>query len=146
VNSDLIVMTFEGGEMAQKVYESLEAMTKSHVLGLDDAAIVDKDGAGRIRLRPEPEDSTGLAALLGDLLLRFPLEGAPDGAREYVDDEFLRMVGAVLQTSGSALLFFLHPDSLSDSGALLSALALFRGRIYQTTPLPQIEDWLRGTL
>jgi uncharacterized membrane protein len=146
VNGDLIVMTFDGDEMAQTVYDSLEAMTKSHVLGLEDAAIVDKEGSGKIRLRPESEASAGLAALLGDLLLRLLLKSAPDGIEEYVDDEFLRTVGAALHDSGSALLFFLHPDSLSDTDELLSALALFRGRIYQTTLLPQIEDWLRETL
>ena len=139
-------MTFDGDEMAQTVYDSLEAMTKSRVLGLDDAALVTRDSAAQARLRPEPTASTGLAALLGALLLRFPLEVVPVEVKKHVDDEFLRTVGAALQNSGSALLFFLHPDSLSDSGELLSALALFRGRIYQTTLLPRIEEWLRGTL
>lgn len=146
MNGDLIVMTFDGDEMAQTVFDSLQAMTKSQVLGLDDAALVTKDGAAQARLRPEPANSTGLAALLGALLLRSPLEVVPNEVKEYVDDDFLRTVGVALQNSGSALLFFLHPDSLSDSGELLGALALFRGRIFQTTLLPQIEGWLRGTL
>jgi uncharacterized membrane protein len=146
VNADLIVMTFDGGEMAQIIYDSLQAMRKSQVLGLDDTAIVTKDGAGRVRLRPEPEASTGLAGLLGALLFRSPQRDVPDGVQENVDDEFLRTVGAALHNSSSALLFYLHPDSLSDGGELLNALALFRGRIHQTTISPLSEVRLRGML
>ncbi len=146
MNADLIVMTFDGGEMAQTVHDSLQAMRKSQVLGLDDTAIVTKDGAGQVRLRPEPGASTGLAGLLGDLIFRSPSRGVPAGVRENVDDEFLRLVGAALRNSGSALLFFLHPDSLSDRVELLNALAMFRGAIHQTTLPPQSEARLRGML
>jgi uncharacterized membrane protein len=70
----------------------------------------------------------------------------PDKVKEYVDDEFLRTVGTALQSSGSAILFFLHPDNLSDRGELLGVLSLFRGRIFQTTLPVQIEDWLREAI
>ena len=144
MNGDLIVMTFDGVEMAQTVYNSLEAMRKSQVLGLGDTAIATKDTAGHVRLRPEPGASAGLAALLGDLLFRTPERVAPDGVGAHVDDEFSRTVGVALHNGGSALLFFLQPDSLSDSGELLNALRLFRGRIHQTTLPPHSEARLRG--
>jgi uncharacterized membrane protein len=144
VNGDLIVMIFDGDEMAYTVFNSLKAMRKSQVLGLEDTAIVTKDVGGHPRLRPEPGAIAGLAALLGDLIFRSSEGVVPDGVSPHMDDEFLKTMGAALHNGGSALLFFLHPESLSDRGELLSALRPFRGRIHQTTLPPQTEAWLRG--
>jgi uncharacterized membrane protein len=144
VNGDLIVMTFDNDEMAYTVYNSLQAMRKSPVLGLEDTAIVTKDDAGNVRLRPEPRAGADLAPLLGDLIFRSSERVVPDGLSPHMDDEFSRTVGIALHNGGSALLFFLHPESLSDRGELLRALRLFRGRIHQTTLPPQMEAWLCG--
>jgi uncharacterized membrane protein len=146
VNSDLIVMTFDGGEMAQTVYDSLKAMRKSQVLGLEDTAIVTKDGAGQVRLHPGPQAGIGLAGLLADLVLYSPERAMPGGPGVKLDDGFVGTVGSALRNNASALLFFLHPDGPGDMGELLDALALFRGTIHQTTLSPQSEAALREML
>jgi uncharacterized membrane protein len=144
VHADLIIMTFDDDDMAHTVYKSLEAMRKSQVLGLEDTAIVTKEDSGQVKLRPEPGASAGLAALLGNLIFRSSERVVSDGVSPHVDDEFSRTVGVSLHNGGSALLFYLHPDSLSDRVELLAALAMFRGAIHQTTLPPQREARLRG--
>jgi uncharacterized membrane protein len=143
VNSDLIVMTFGDGEMAQTVYSSLQAMRKSTVLGLGDCVIIIKDGAGQVRLNPGSAASEGLAGLLAALLFRSPERVAPAVNGVKLDAGFVGAVISALHTNGSALLIFLASDSLSDTVELLDALALFRGTIHQTTLSPQDEALLR---
>ena len=144
MNSDLIVMTFDDSEMAQTVYRSLQVMRKSRVLGLGHSVIMTKDGAGQVRQAPGSQASTGVAGLLADLIFRFSEGVVPEAATAGLDDDFLATVRSALRNNGSALLFFVHPDSLTDTGELLNALALFRGTIHQTTVSPQDEALLRG--
>jgi uncharacterized membrane protein len=113
------------------------------VLGLEDTTIVTKDAAGASKLRPNPVSSKGLSGLLAALIFRSEARDYPVEAWESLDAEFVTTVGTALQNGGSALLFFLHPESLSDSSKLFDALALFRGRIHQTTLPPQTEARLR---
>ena len=146
MNSDLIVMTFEGGEMAQTVYSALQAMHKRRVLGLDTVVILTKDGAGEVKQHPISPAGTGLVGLLTDLVFSLPDRVMPASAKGKLDDEFVVEVRSALGNDSSALIFFVHPDSLGDTGELINTLALFRGRIHQTTLPTQIEGWLRGTL
>lgn len=146
MNSDLIVMTFDSTEMARSVYRSLQAMRKRQILGLRDSVVITKDGAGPVRHEPASQGSTGLAGLLADLIFHIPGRVVPEAAKVKLDDEFVRTVRLALRNNGSALLFFVHPDSLSDTCELLNALALFRGTIHQTTLSPQGEALLRGML
>jgi uncharacterized membrane protein len=144
VNSDLIVMTFDGSETARSVYRSLQVMRKSQILGLGDSVVITKDGAGSVRHEPASQGSTGLAGLLADLIFRIPGRVVPEAAKVKLDDEFVGTVRSALRNNRSALLFFVHPDSLSDTGELLNALASFRGTIHQTTLSPQDGALLRG--
>jgi uncharacterized membrane protein len=130
VNSDLIVMTFDGSETARSVYRSLQVMRKSQILGLGDSVVITKDGAGSVRHEPASQGSTGRVV--------------PEAAKVKLDDEFVGTVRSALRNNRSALLFFVHPDSLSDTGELLNALASFRGTIHQTTLSPQDGALLRG--
>jgi uncharacterized membrane protein len=145
MNSDLIVMTFEGVEMAESIFNSIGAMRESQILGLDDAAIVTNDGDGRFKLRIAPQAKSGLAGLLAHLLCS-PDRIPPGGLSAKMDDEFVAAVQSAMRKSGSALLFNVHPDSLSDTYELLDALALFRGTIHQTTLSPQSRALLREML
>ena len=146
MNSDLIVMTFDKGEMAKTVYEALHAMRKSQVLGLGDSVIVTPDGAGQVRLRQGAEASAGLAPLLAEMILQSPEGEASEQDGLKLDDDFLDAVVADLRHSHSALLFFIDSDGLCDACELLSALALFRGTICQTTLTPESTALLRATL
>jgi uncharacterized membrane protein len=146
VNSDLIVMTFDDGEMAQTVHEALRAMRKSQVLGLGDSVIMTTDGAGQVRLHRGSEAGTGLAPLLAEMILCSTGGEAPGLDGVGLDDEFVDTVVAALRRNHSALLFFIDSDGLSDTCELLNALALFCGTIHQTTLSPQSEALLRGSL
>jgi uncharacterized membrane protein len=140
VNSDLIVMTFDDGRMAQTVYCSLQAMRKCQVLGLDHSVIMTRDGVGQVELEQGTPSGRGLAGLLADLILRPP--GRVE-AEVYLDDVFVQSVVSELRNKDSALLFFVDQDSQSDASELLGALALFPGTIHQTTLSPQSESLLR---
>jgi uncharacterized membrane protein len=144
VNSDLIVMTFNDGEMAQIIHNSLQAMRKSAILGLDDSVIMTKDGAGQVRLHQGSQSSTGLAGRLADLILRSPEAVVPAVDGVNLDGAFVRAVVSALPDNSSALLIFLDWDGLSDRVELLNALTLFRGTIHQTTLSPADEASLRG--
>ena len=146
MNSDLIVMTFDGGEMAQTVYGALQAMRKSQVLGLVDSVIMTKDGVGRVRIDPGPQAGAGLTGLLAELILSPSGRVAPKVGGVELDDEFADTVVSALGNDSSALLFFVDSDGLSDTVELLEALALFRGTIHQTTLSPTDEALLRGML
>jgi uncharacterized membrane protein len=143
VNSDLIVVTFDEDEMAYTVYSSLQAMRKSQVLGLGDSVAMTRDGAGQVRLDHGLQASPGLAGLLADLLLHSPDNVMPE---VYLDELFVQSVVSELRDRGSALLFFVDRDSLSDTRELLNALALFPGTIHQTTLSRRSEALLRQRL
>ena len=49
MNSDLIVMTFPRQEEARQARQALEMMHGKHILGLENAALVTRDGLGRHR-------------------------------------------------------------------------------------------------
>jgi uncharacterized membrane protein len=146
VHSDLIVMTFGGGQTAQTVYSSLQAMRKSKVLGLGDSVIITKDGAGQVRLHPASAADAGVAGLLAALLFPSSERAVPAVDGVVLDDGFVGTVVSALRNNGSALMLFLGPDSLGDPVELLQALALFRGRIHQTTLCPQSAALLREML
>ena len=146
MNSDLIVMTFDDGEMAQTVYEALQAMCNSQVLGLGDSVVVTTDGAGQVRQQQGPEASTGLAPFLAEMILRSLEVEASELDRVKLDDDFLNTIAVALRHNHSALLFFIDSDGLSDACELLNALALFCGTIHQTTLTPQSLALLRGGL
>jgi uncharacterized membrane protein len=142
----LIVVTFDDGGMAKTVYGALQAMNKGPILGLVDSVMVTKGGAGQVRLHPEAQAGTGLAGLLGDLIFRSSERTVPAVTEEKLDSSFVGTVRSALRNNGSAVLFFLHPDSLSDRGELLNALSLFRGTIHQTTLSSRSEAILQSML
>lgn len=146
MNSDLIVMTFDGEKKAQDVFDVLQAMRKNCLLSLDNAAVVTKDCAGTVRLYPQVNLSAAqqaagsLPGLLSDLILGT----APDEVvRALVslglDDWFLEQTARTMGSNSSALLFLVRQDSLADRHELLDALGPFKGKIYQTTLSPQVE-------
>lgn len=145
MNSDLIVMTFDDGEMAQTVHSSLQTMRKSQVFGLGDSVILSKDGDGQTRLHPGSSASASLAGPLAQRVFCMERVGL-DGVDFQLDERFLEPVLLALCESSSAILFFVGSDSLSDAGELLSVLALFRGTIHQTTLSPKDEASLRRML
>jgi uncharacterized membrane protein len=141
MHNDLIVMTFDREEGARRIYDSLQSMRKSPLLGLEDAAMVTVDSTGSVtfhqkRKLPVAEGATGgdLLSLIADLIFGdVPKEVVRALANGGLDDRFLANVARTMGNNSSALLFLVAYNSMSDTSELLGALALFRGKIHQTT-------------
>ena len=146
MNSDLIVMTFDDGQMAQTVHSSLNIMRRNQVLGLEESVILTRDGASQARVHQGTTDNSSLAALLAQLVFTTPEKAQPEAAKVKLDLQFVGSVASALCYNGSALLFFVASDSLTDVGQLLDVLTLFRGTLHQTTLSPGDEALLRRML
>ena len=134
MNSDLIVMTFNDGQMAQTIYSALQVMRKSAILGLDDSVIMTRDGAGQVRLHPGAQSSTGLAGPLADLIFRSPEGVVPvvDGVK--LDDGFVQAVVLALRNNSSALLIYLDSGGLGDRASKEPSNRRTRAKISARTP------------
>jgi uncharacterized membrane protein len=125
-------------EMAGIVFDSLKAMRGSQVFGLDDSVIVTMDSEGQAGVRTEEPMRSGLANKLAGLFIRSP-DSLTDVDKVGLDKSYVATVVSALRSHGSALLFFLGSESLSDVGELLKALARFHGTVHQTT-LPSCNE------
>jgi uncharacterized membrane protein len=144
MHSHLIVIIFEREEEASSVYEAIQRMRGSQLLGLENAVVVTKDGRGRLAVYQKRELSpTGVdpgddlvkpavALLFGDP----PEEMVQALAEMGFDDRFRGQVFQALGENSSALLFLITRDGNIDRSQLLGILTLFKGRVFETT-LPQ---------
>lgn len=144
MHSHLIVVTFDREEEAPSVYNALQKMRGSPLLGLEHAAAVTKDSRGRLSAYQKRELSRAGADPGDDLLdaaitLLFG-DTPPDMVQALIekgfDDRFREQVVQAMGEDSSALLFLVTRDSQVDRGRLLDILTLFRGRVFETT-LPQ---------
>jgi len=141
MHNDLIIVTFDREEEAQSIYDALRRMRKGPLLGLEDAVMVTVDSTGsailhqKRKLPPDPRATHGdLLSLTAGLMYGDPPEAMLRTlAEEGLDESFLEKVKRTMGTDSSALLFLVAYHSLSDTGELLNALALFKGKIHQTT-------------
>jgi len=141
MHSDLIIMTFDHDEDARRIYDALYIMRRSPLLGLDDAAVVTVDSTGsatyhrKRKLPPEPGATYGdVLSLITNLIFVDPTKVTLSTmARVGLDERFLEKVGRMMRNNSSALLFLVAYNSVSDASELLSTLALFKGKIHQTT-------------
>lgn len=141
MHNDLIIMTFDHDEDAHRIYDALHIMRKSPLLGLDDAAMVTVDSTGNAtyhrqrKLPPEPGATNGdLLSLIAELIFVDPTKVMLSAmARVGLDERFLEKVSRMMGNNSSALLFLVAYNSVSDASELLGTLALFKGKIHQTT-------------
>lgn len=154
MQNDLIIMTFDHDEDAQKIYDALHIMRKSPLLGLDDAAMVTVDSNGsatyhrRSKLPSEPDGAYGdLLSLIADLIFVDPTEVLLSAiARMGLDERFLEKVSRMMGNNSSALLFLVAYNSVGDASELLGTLALFKGKIHQTTIPSETNTGLLRTM
>lgn len=157
--SDLVVIAFDTEEKAEEVRERLLDLQKTHIVRLADAVIATKRPSGRVRLNQlaSPATSGALAGgfwglLIGALFL-MPHIGLFVGAATGglagaltdvgVDDDFMRELGAELE-SGSAALFLLINRMTEDK--LLDELKGIGGRVLRTSLDKSQEEQLRIAL
>lgn len=145
--NELLIYTFEHSTEAHRVYNALWAMRRSALLALEQALIVTKDKAGKVRLYQEQELPAVAGATERDLLRNLaglvfgvPSEGVVRTlAQTGVDERFLEQVAQAMGNDSSALLFLVRPGDIGDVDELRKALALFPGKMHRTMLSPEAE-------
>jgi uncharacterized membrane protein len=150
MSSELMVMTFRHRNGAETVLEAVRAMRKSPILCLDSVVVATKDAKGEITLRPgqelaaaqEDRDAQILLAL-ADLILCAPAQDAIDAITDTgLDGRFVSEIASIMEDHSSALFVLARDNSVHDARETHSALALFKGRIHQTSLSPEVEAYL----
>ncbi|MCC6167206.1 MAG: DUF1269 domain-containing protein [Caldilineaceae bacterium] len=157
--SNLIVITFENEDEADKVRETVRQLQKQNLISLDDSAVVVKDANGKVSVRNEVDRGVKIGAVGGGLIglmlgfIFFPLSGLIMGALGGalvgsmtdlgVDQKFVRDVQDAMHPSTSAIFLIVRQ---ADPNAALAALKPYKGTVYQTTLSTQAEESLRRVL
>ena len=150
MRSHLIVMTYEGEGEAARVYDALQRMRASPLLGLEHAATVTRDGQGRLAVTQRRErtpagrgpgddlTSSAITLLFGDP----PDELVQVLIAKGFDGRYREQVAQAVGNNSSALLVLMTQDSQVDRTRLLGILTLFKGRVYETTLPLEVESAL----
>ena len=156
--SNLIVMTLEHEAEARELRHTLKDLERQGLIGLDDAAIVEKDPDGTVHLKNELDTGIKLGALGGSIIgvltsFFFPVVGLVVGAiggalvgKSFdlgVDQKFVKDVSESLKPGGSALFLMVRHEN---PDAVISALKSHKGKIIQTTLSPDDEEALQQAL
>jgi uncharacterized membrane protein len=165
--SDLVVVSFDTPEEADKVLLKLAGLRKEYLVDLEDAVIVVRDGAGKVHLKqslnlPMLGASSGLLSgslwggLVGLLFLN-PLAGFAIGGLvgagagplsgslvDYgIDDDFIKSLGSTIPNNSSALFVLVRK---AQPEKVLAEFAGLRGRVLKTSLAPEQEERLRAAL
>ena len=157
--SDLIAVAYPDRETADQVRKELFALSKEHVIALDDAVVISRDEKGKVKLHqtlnPAGAGAAGGAlwgGLIG-LIFLAPLLGAAIGAAAGgaagavtdlgVDDKFMKELGAKLPEDGAALIVLVR-ESTPDK--VLPRISQHGGHVIQTSLSTEAEERLRHAL
>lgn len=157
--AELIVVGYDNEHKAEEVRLSLLKLQREHLIELEDAAIVVKTQAGKVRLNQAVNltaagaVSGGFWGLLIGALFFAPLFGAAVGAASGaiggalsdmgIDDNFMKELGTTLQPGNSALFLLIRkvtPDKV------LEEVAPFGGKILRTSLTKDKEAELQEVL
>lgn len=157
--SELFAIAYDDEFKAEEVRLVLAKLQKSHLIELEDAAVVVKDTEGKVQLKQAVNlaaagaVSGGFWGLLIGTLFFVPLVGAAIGAASGalggalsdigVDDDFIRELGATL-TPGTSALFILARKYTPDK--VLAEIAPFGGKVLQTSLTKDQEAELQAIL
>lgn len=157
--SDLIAVAYDDEFKAEEVRLALVKLQREHLIELEDAAVVVKDKAGKIKLKQAMNlPATGAVSggfwglLIGTLFLS-PLLGAAVGAASGalggaltdigVDDKFMKELGDTLKPGSSALFVLIRkvtPDKV------LEEVAPYGGTVIRTSLTKDEETQLQEVL
>ena len=158
--SNLIVLTFDDPNEAEKVRETIRSGQKHDLIKLDDSAIVVKDEDGQVHIKNEMDRGVkvGIAGggLLGlwigfifggpiGMLAVGALGGALVGASTDLglQKKFIKEVAEAIKPNSSAL-FIIVRDS--NPNAAVAALKPYEGEVYYTSLDPEAEETIRRVL
>ncbi len=157
--SDLIAVGFKHEMQADEVLQKLGRLQKSHLIDLEDAAVVIKDEKGKVRIKQAINlvaagaSSGGFWGALLGLLFLHPLLGLAAGAASGalsgaltdigINDDFIKDLGKSLEPGASAL-FILVREATPDK--VIAELEPFDGKILKTSLSKSDEDSLKAAL
>jgi uncharacterized membrane protein len=156
--ADLLVVTFANQEDAGRAREDLKKLQHSGGVSIQDMEVIEKDADGKIHHVGQTDSATkvgvfgggALGLLIG--LVFFPVLGLTIGAvaggligkslHHNIDKALITDVTNDL-TPGTSAVFVLLEGS---AAALVGAFEPYRGKIYQTSVNPELEDQLKEEL
>ena len=157
--ANLVVLTFDEADEADKVRDSLKALENQGLLSLDDSAVIVKDENSKIHVKNQMDRGMKVGAVGGGLLglllasIFFPFAGLIGGALIGaavgkmadlgVDRKFVEEVGAALKPGSSAIFILVRE---ANPNAVVAALRPYRGTVYQTSLPSEAEEELRRLL
>ena len=123
------------------VLEAIQAMRKSPILSLESVVVATKDCKGEITVRPgqpsevsQKEWDTRMLLAFAELILSAPAKGGIDAiADREMDRRFVSEIAESMAGESSALFVLTRENGIHDAGETRSTLALFKGRIHQTS-------------
>src|SRR5215471_14174333 len=165
--STLIVFDFDGIHTADEVLNRVRSLQKEHLVDLEDACVVERDGAGKIHIK-QAVNLTAVGATSGGawgvlwgglvgLLFLNPLAGMAVGGLvgagtgalsgpliDYgIDDNLIRSLAQDLKPDSSALFLLVRK---SQPERVLAELSHFRGHVLRTSLSPEQEARLQAAL
>ena len=157
--STLVAIAYPDKSTADDVVATLARLSKEHLISLEDAVVVTRDDKGKVKLHQTNKLVAGGAAggalwggLIG-LIFFVPLLGMAVGAATGaatgaladvgVDDNFMKDLGAKLESGGAALIVLVRS---STNDKVLPEIAHFGGEVIQTSLDNEAEERLRHAL
>ena len=165
--STLIVLDFDGIHTADEVLNKVRSLQKEYLVDLEDACVVERDGAGRIHIK-QAVNLTAFGATSGGtwgavwgglvgLLFLNPLAGMAVGAlvgagagavsgslADYgIGNEFVKKLGETIPVNSSAL-FVLVKSVTEDK--VLAEIEPYKPRVLKTSLSNEDEARLRAAL
>lgn len=157
--SNLVVITFDNMDDAEKAHQSLIKGKQQGALSIDDSAVVVKDAEGKVQVKNQVSHGTWTAAGVGGLLgliiggIFFPIGGLILGLGggalvgklldTGVDGKFVKQVGEEIKPGTSALFLL---TSHENQAAELAILRQYQGKVLQTNLSTEAEENLKKAL
>lgn len=165
--SDLVVFGFDGLAAADEVLNKLRSLQKSHLIDLEDACVVQRDGEAKVHVK-QAVNLTAVGAAQGGtmgalwgglvgLLFLNPLAGMALGAMagagagalsgsltDYgINDDFVKELGNTIPPNSSALFVLVKSVTLDK---VLPEIESFRPRVLKTSLSNDDEAKLREAI
>jgi uncharacterized membrane protein len=165
--SDLVCLAFKELDTADRFLNELRALEKEHVLELEDACVVVRDGDGKIHLKQSvnlvaigASQGASFGMLMGALvgllfmnplagLLAGGLVGAGSGAlqgkmADYgIDDDFIKSLSNTIEPNSSAI-FLLVRKAIADK--VMPRLSHYQATVLKTSLSDEQEERLKAAL